>query len=95
MSRSRSALFAGGGKLTGGLESAIESQRNTILIATEPGKPIRIVIVEDDPASRNMLVSALQAETDCTVVADSVRRVRVIGGLVLPVILRCERRPLA
>jgi DNA-binding NarL/FixJ family response regulator len=40
------------------------------LIATEPGKPIRIVIVEDDPASRNMLVSALQAETGCTVVAE-------------------------
>jgi DNA-binding NarL/FixJ family response regulator len=40
------------------------------LIANESGKPIRIVIVEDDPASRNMLVSALQAETDCTVVAE-------------------------
>jgi DNA-binding NarL/FixJ family response regulator len=40
------------------------------LIATESGKPIRIVIVEDDPASRNMLVSALQAETGCTVVAE-------------------------
>jgi DNA-binding NarL/FixJ family response regulator len=40
------------------------------LITTESGKPIRIVIVEDDPASRNMLVSALQAETDCTVVAE-------------------------
>ncbi|MGH6683017.1 MAG: response regulator [Pseudolabrys sp.] len=40
------------------------------MINAEPMKPIRIVIVEDDPASRNMLVSALQAEPDCAVVAE-------------------------
>ena len=40
------------------------------MINAEPLKPIRIVIVEDDPASRNMLVSALQAEPDCAVVAE-------------------------
>lgn len=33
-------------------------------------KPIRIVIVEDDPASRKMLVSTLQADLDYTVIAE-------------------------
>jgi DNA-binding NarL/FixJ family response regulator len=45
-------------------------QRSDRVINAEPMKPIRIVIVEDDPASRNMLVSALQAEPDCAVVAE-------------------------
>ena len=40
------------------------------MINAESTKPIRILIVEDDPASRNMLVSALQAEPDCAVVAE-------------------------
>jgi DNA-binding NarL/FixJ family response regulator len=33
-------------------------------------KPIRIVIVEDDPASRKMLVSTLQADPDYIVIAE-------------------------
>ncbi len=40
------------------------------MINAESMKPIRIVIIEDDPVSRNMLVAALQEETGCTVVAE-------------------------
>jgi DNA-binding NarL/FixJ family response regulator len=40
------------------------------LISADSKKPIRIVIVEDDMAARDMLVSALQADPDYRVVAE-------------------------
>ncbi len=40
------------------------------MISADSKKPIRIVIVEDDMAARDMLVSALQADPDYRVVAE-------------------------
>lgn len=42
----------------------------SILVNADPRKPIRVVIVEDDLAARDMLVSALQADRDYMVVAE-------------------------
>jgi DNA-binding NarL/FixJ family response regulator len=41
-----------------------------LLVNADSNKPIRVVIVEDDPAARNMLVSALQADPSYAVVAE-------------------------
>jgi len=40
------------------------------VVGTDPKSPVRIAIVEDDPAARKMLVSTLQADPDYVVVAE-------------------------
>lgn len=42
----------------------------TVVSSTKPKKPIRIAVVEDDLASRKLLVSTLQADPDYVVVAE-------------------------
>jgi DNA-binding NarL/FixJ family response regulator len=46
------------------------AKRNAFVASAKLNKPIRTAVVEDDPASRKMIVSLLQADPDYAVVAE-------------------------